>query len=714
MLYAYLCLLRCVDLHEPTEVHGCLSFRVSALIQCSIPMSCCLLLLRLLRGICLNHHLRLFMSIVRLENVSLAYGLKPLLKDVTFAIEPGEKICLLGRNGEGKSSLMSLLTQVVEPDSGALVFDKSTKLGFLPQSLPAADERSVFDVVAEGLDDLGSLLSEYHHLSHQLDDAADESVLGRMQTLQERIEQRDGWTFQNKIAHMLKRFGLDEEAQMKSLSGGWRRRVLLAKSLINEPDILLLDEPTNHLDINTIKWLEQRLNEFQGAVLFVSHDRAFIKALASSIVELDRGVLSPFQGGYEDYLSQKQKLLEEEERQNKLFDKRLSEEEVWIRQGIKARRTRNEGRVRALKALREERRQRIDKQGTSTLTIGEAEKSGKKVIEATGVNHQYVDGRPLISDFSIRIMRGDRVGLIGANGAGKTTLLRILLGKLEPQSGEVTLGSKLEVAYFDQLRDGLDLDKAVFDNVADGHEYVTIGGKPRHVISYLNDFLFTAERARTPVSALSGGETNRLLLAKLFAKPSNLIVMDEPTNDLDVDTLELLEDKLAAYGGTLLLTSHDRDFLDQVVSSTLVFEGNGRVTEYVGGYYDWVRQTGGILADESTFAAEQAGADLHSVPADSAPQAAKAQTPTAQNDASSKAVRKKLSYKLKLELESLPAKIEALEAEITELQTKIAEPDFFNGSHEEVSAVTERLAVVESELAQLMDRWVELEEEAEG
>lgn len=645
------------------------------------------------------------MSIVRFENVSLAYGLRPLLDKVNFAIEEKQKICLLGRNGEGKSSLMNLLTKAILPDSGELNFQKGVKVGALPQSLPEADDRSVYDLVAEGLEDLGQYLKEYNGILALVSDNASSdqiALMGRLEFLQEKIETLDGWTFQHKIDSMLKRFGLSPEQKMKDLSGGWRRRVLLAKSLINEPDLLLLDEPTNHLDIETIKWLEARLQEFNGSLLFVSHDRAFIKALASNIIELDRGQLTPFNGGYTDYLVAKQKLLEEEERQNQLFDKRLSEEEVWIRQGVKARRTRNEGRVRALKAMRNTYRSRVSQQGKVDIKIAEAEKSGRLVIEAEGITHQFSNGRKVITEFSLTVMRGDRIGLIGANGAGKTTLIRILLNQLTPTEGMVRVGSKVEVAYFDQLRTGLNFNQSVFDNVADGHDFIEVNGNSRHVISYLNDFLFTAERARTPINALSGGETNRLLLAKLFAKPANIIVMDEPTNDLDVDTLELLEDKLSDFQGTLLVTSHDRDFLDQVVTSTLVFEGEGKVSSYVGGYLDWVRQTGGVLpvepqsggANISVVVSELEGVVEVSVP-HSKPVVTKP---------------KKLSYKLKLELETLPAKIEALEARQSEQQSLINDPDFYKSDRQEIEQMTMLLAETETLLAQAIERWMELED----
>ena len=657
------------------------------------------------------------MSLIRLERVSLAYGHKPLLDEVDFVIEPGDKICLLGRNGEGKSSLMSLLTKVALPDSGEVVFDKSLKMGFLPQMMPAADERLAFDVVAEGLGDMGGWLQRYHALLNQGDAGFSDDMLAEMQVLQDKIEGVDGWSFQSKISHMLKRFGIEEDATMKSLSGGWRRRVLLAKALINEPDLLLLDEPTNHLDFNTIRWLEQQLKEFRGALLFVSHDRAFVKALASGIVELDRGNLTSFRGGYEDYLADKQKQLEDEARQNKLFDKRLSEEEVWIRQGIKARRTRNEGRVRALKSMRDERKARLERQGKASMSIASAAPSGKLVVEAEAIDYAFDDGRSIVKNFTTSILRGDRIGLIGANGAGKTTLLRLLLGQLAPNAGTLKLGTKLEVAYFDQLRAGLDPEQAVFDNVADGHEFVELNGKQRHVMSYLNDFLFTSERARSPVKALSGGETNRLLLARLFARPANLIVMDEPTNDLDVETLELLEEKLSDFDGTLLITSHDRDFLDQVVTSTIVFEGGGRISEYIGGYGDWVRQTGGVLADESTFGSVDAAVQTESPAIDTEASAVADDAKQKNSDvlaptASQSSAKKKLSYKVQRELEALPGKIEQLEQELADLNLRMSDASFYSSSQADVEAAGKRLQELESELAESIERWMELEEEA--
>ncbi|KZY62584.1 ABC transporter ATP-binding protein [Oleiphilus sp. HI0071] len=638
------------------------------------------------------------MSIVRLENVSLAYGLKPLLDEVSFAIEREQRLCLLGRNGEGKSSLMRLIMRASEPDSGQIIFDKNLKVGFLPQDLPDADDQKAFDVVAQGLPEVGQLLSEYHHL---IDEGTGD--LAKLERLQGEIEARGGWSLDNQVMQILKRFNIRPDAQMSELSGGWRRRVMLAKALISEPDLLLLDEPTNHLDINAIRWLEKTLKEFRGALLFVSHDRAFIKALATGIIELDRGAIRAFQGSYSEYLLEKEKLLEEEEKQNKLFDKRLSEEEAWIRQGIKARRTRNEGRVRALKKMRDERKGRIEKVGAASFGIDSGEQSGKKVAELKNVRFAFDDGRVLVKDFSGTIMRGDRIGLIGANGAGKTTLLKLILGQLEPDAGSVELGTKLKVSYFDQLRDGLDQDKTVIENVADGHDFVELGGSSRHVIGYLNDFLFTAERARTPVRALSGGETNRLLLAKLFAQPSNLIVMDEPTNDLDVSTLELLEEKLGDYDGTLLLTSHDRDFIDQVVTSTLVFEGGGVVNEYVGGYKDWVRQTGGALIDELS---EEAKKSMSSEEANSSESA------VAVTQKKIEPKRKKLSYKLQRELDSLPEKISDLEAQVENVQQEVSRPDFYAQDRAYVDLKTSELTQLQESLEVTIERWMELEEMA--
>lgn len=644
------------------------------------------------------------MSVVRIENACLAYGARPLLDKVSFVIEAGQKYCLLGRNGEGKSSFLKVIQGEVLLDDGTISKDSAVRVRTLPQTLPEANDRTVYELVGEGLGEVGAWLAQYQRLidSHQTDDA---SML-LMQQLQERIESCDGWRFQSRIETMLQRFGLDASAHMHSLSGGWRRRVLLAQALIGDPDVLLLDEPTNHLDLLAIEWLENRLSEFNGALVFVSHDRAFIKKIASRILELDRGNLSVFSGNYEHYLEDKQKRLEDEARQNALFDKKLSEEEVWIRQGIKARRTRNEGRVRALKALRNERAERLGPQGSASIRIEEAEKSGKIVAQLEHVRHAFGE-RVIIDDLNLTVLRGDRIGLIGPNGAGKTTLLKILLNQLEPDSGIIKFGTKVQVAYFDQLREGLEMDKTVMENVAGGHDYVELGGKPRHVMSYLNDFLFTSQRARSPVRALSGGETNRLLLARLFAQPSNVIVMDEPTNDLDVDTLELLEERLNEFSGTLLLTSHDRDFIDNVVTSTLVFEGAGRIREYVGGYADWVRQTGGMKAIQNDLGFNKPSVSV-STRAASAEKSA--EVPVAATVSDKK--RNKLSYKLQRELELLPQQIAELEARIAVLQEQIGSADFYAQGHAAVTNVTAQLEAAEQALEQAMTRWLELEEEA--
>lgn len=635
------------------------------------------------------------MSNVRFDDVSLAFGLKPLLDGVNFSVDAGERVCLVGRNGEGKSSLLKIVSGDVIPDSGVIRFQDGVTVGTLPQDIPDASDKTVFDVVAEGLDEMGGWIAKYHELIEQADS---EASLKELERVQAKIEASDGWSLNNKVDHLIKRFNLNPDKKMNSLSGGWRRRVLLAKALVNEPDVLILDEPTNHLDIPAIAWLERQLLEFRGALLFVSHDRSFIKRLATRIVELDRGNLTSWPGNYESYLEGKAKLLEDEARQNALFDKKLSEEEVWIRQGIKARRTRNEGRVRNLESLRKVRQERREKQGKAKISLEEASLSGKLVAEAKNVSFAYPEGDLLIKNLSLTVMRGDRIGLIGENGTGKTTLLKLLLGRLEPTQGAVRTGTKLDVAYFDQLRGALDPEKTVIDNVSEGREFLTIGGKDKHIISYLNDFLFTAARARSPVKALSGGETNRLLLAKLFSKPANILVMDEPTNDLDVDTLELLEELLTSFKGTLLITSHDRYFLDNVVTSTLVFEEEGQVREYIGGYSDWVAYTGGFQALEKAV-------DKKTESIDSKPVKTTATTKRKEEPAKAK----KLSYKHKIELEQLPAKMEALEADIEALQQEVASPDFYNQDHAVVSEALAKLERLEGELNHAMDRWVELE-----
>ncbi|MCF7204073.1 ATP-binding cassette domain-containing protein [Pseudomonas oligotrophica] len=638
------------------------------------------------------------MTLLKFADVSLAYGTTPLLDQVSWQIARGERVCIIGRNGTGKSSMMSLVKGARQPDDGEIWRAPGLKIGELPQELPRADERTVFDVVAEGLAGVGELLAEYHHLSLNIQGEAD---LEKLMHVQQALEAKDGWRLQQLVDSTLSRLQLPADRTLAELSGGWRRRVLLAQALVSEPDLLLLDEPTNHLDIGAIAWLEDALAGFNGAVLFITHDRAFLQNLATRILELDRGHLIDWNGDYASFLVHKEQQLAAEETANALFDKKLAQEEVWIRQGIKARRTRNEGRVRALKAMRAERSERRERQGKASFQLEAAEKSGKQVIVAEHVGFAHPGGEPLIRDFSMVLQRGDRIGLLGANGSGKTTLLKLLLGELQPSSGSIHVGTKLEVAYFDQLRHQLDLEKTVIDNLAEGREFITIDGQNRHVLSYLGDFLFSPQRARTPVKALSGGERARLLLARLFSKPANLLVLDEPTNDLDVETLELLEEVLLGFQGTVLMVSHDRAFLDNVVTSTLVFQGDGEVREYVGGYQDWLRQGGSPkllgVAD---------GADKPARGGDSP--AAEAAKPAAV--AVEAPAKKKLSYKLQRELEALPGKIDEVEQGIAALQAQISAPAFYQQPAEVTGQVLARLEALQQELDGLVERWAELEE----
>jgi ABC transport system ATP-binding/permease protein len=584
--------------------------------------------------------------------------------------------------------LLKIVSGDVVPDAGAVWRMPGLKIATLAQDPPSNDAATVFEVVAGGLAELGGLLAEFHRVSHAAGE--DASQLARMDALQHELEVRDGWSLSQRVDQILARLELPADAPLGSLSGGWRRRVALAQALVGEPDLLLLDEPTNHLDVEVIQWLEDRLLEFRGGVLFVTHDRALLARLATRIVELDRGVLTSWTGSYPEYLAKKAAALEEEERHRALFDKKLAQEEVWIRQGIKARRTRNEGRVRALVALREERAARRELEGKARLSLDEGKASGKLVAEAVKVSYAWGDV-PIVRDFSLRIMRGDRIGLVGPNGAGKTTLLRILLGQLAPNAGSVRLGTKLEVAYYDQLRAVLELEKTVQENIAEGREYVEVQGQRRHVISYLQDFLFSPDRARMPAKALSGGERNRLLLARLFAQPANLLVLDEPTNDLDIETLELLEELFIDYRGTLLLVSHDRAFLDNVVTSTLVFEGNGRVQEYVGGYSDWLRQ-------RQVAAAAQLREESAQKTARSAPRPRPA----------------KLGFKDARELEEWPARIESLESEQTELGERVSQPGFYKSDPAEQARVRARLAALPAELEAGYARWQALEALRDG
>lgn len=634
------------------------------------------------------------MTLLKLTNVSLAYGSNPLLDGVSWQIARGERVCIIGRNGTGKSSMLSLVKGSQLPDDGEIWRAPGLKIGELPQELPLADERTVFDVVAEGLAGVGKLLADYHHLSQNIHNDSD---LVKLMHVQQELEAKDGWRLQQLVDSTLSRLQLPADKTLAELSGGWRRRVLLAQALVSEPDLLLLDEPTNHLDIGAIAWLEEALTGFNGAVLFITHDRAFLQNLATRILELDRGHMIDWNGDYASFLVQKEQQLAAEETANALFDKKLAQEEVWIRQGIKARRTRNEGRVRALKALRAERSERREHQGKANIQIDAAEKSGKQVIVVENASFAHPGGTALIRDFSTVLQRGDRIGLLGANGTGKTTLLKLLLGDLQPTSGKVEAGTRLEVAYFDQLRHQLDLEKTVIDNVAEGRDFITIDGQSRHVLSYLGDFLFSPQRARTPVKALSGGERARLLLAKLFSKPANLLVLDEPTNDLDVETLELLEEVLLNFQGTVLMVSHDRAFLDNVVTSTLVFEGNGVVREYIGGYQDWLRQGGSprLLGVADSKEAKEVKVDASQ----------NSSTPAAEPAPA----KKKLSYKVQRELDSLPAKIDAVEKGIAATQAEMAKPEFYQQSAQLTGDTIAKLEALQKELDDLLERWAELE-----
>ena len=634
------------------------------------------------------------MALLSFTDVSLAYGLNPLLDKVSFQLDRGERVCLIGRNGAGKSSLFRLVSGEQPADEGELWLAPGLKIGQLPQELPEAGDMKVYDVVAAGLDGVGELLAEYHSLVHG---EMGEAELARLEKVQGRLESKDGWRLNQLVETTLTRLGLPAEKTMSELSGGWRRRVLLAQALVGEPDVLLLDEPTNHLDIHTIAWLEQVLLEFRGAVLFITHDRAFLQALATRIMELDRGQLIDWVGDYHSFLEHKEQQLAAEATANALFDKKLAQEEVWIRQGIKARRTRNEGRVRALKAMREERVRRIERQGKASFQMETADSSGKRVIELDKVSFAWPGQRPLVRNLTANVIRGDRIGLIGNNGSGKSTLLKLMLGQLEPTSGTIKHGTKLEVAYFDQLRGQLDLEKTVIDNLSEGRDFIEINGAQRHVISYLGDFLFSPERTRTPVKALSGGERARLLLARLFSKPANVLVLDEPTNDLDVETLELLEEVLDGFDGTVLLVSHDRAFLDNVVTSSLVFEGDGNVREYIGGYADWLRQGGKIesLAEWGDDAAEPpVSAQPEAEPVKAAPAVAKV----------------KLSYKLQRELDELPVLLEKLEAELQTLQQQVSDPQFYLQDHAQTAPVITALESKQAELDQALERWAELED----
>jgi len=631
------------------------------------------------------------LPLLRLDNASLHYGKLALLDGVSLAIKKGEKIGLLGRNGAGKTTLLRVLEGEVQPDSGERWLRPGIRMAWLQQTLPAADGQTVYDLVAGGLAQTGQLLAQYHHLLHD-GEQPDMKALARVQ---QKIEDCDGWAMQQKVETTISQFELSGEANMSELSGGWRRRVALARTLVSEPDILLLDEPTNHLDIPAIEWLEEQLRNFNGALVLITHDRRFLQNVANVMAELDRGHLTTWPGDYQGFVRHREAELAAEERANELFDKKLAAEETWIRQGIKARRTRNEGRVRALKALRDERSQRRERAGKAGFAVEDAGRSGKIVAEIEHIGHSF-DGKRVISEFSTVIQRGDRIGIVGANGAGKSTLVKILLGQLEPDEGSVKLGTKLEIAYSDQLRDQLDPDKNLIDNVCGGQEFIELNGRKRHAISYLSEFLFNADRTRMPVSALSGGEQNRAVLAQLFSKPANLLVLDEPTNDLDIETLELLEEILLTFEGTVILVSHDREFMDNVVTSIIAMDGSGGVIEFIGAYTDWEVKTGGI-----------AGANSDPGPSATKPDARQA----ASRERASPKKKTKKSYKAQRELDQLMAQIEKLELRQAELVRKMAEPGFFENDYSLVEKATLELAELSAGLGKAFERWDELEAE---
>ena len=628
------------------------------------------------------------MSLIRFEQVSLEYGEQQILTDAALSIESRERVCLIGRNGAGKSTTLKLLSGRLEPDRGQVVRQSGLVIAELDQSLPGALELTARETVQAGLADIEALLDDYRHRASTPLDA---SGLRELENLGRRLDACDGWQLEQRVDSVVSELKLPADRRLGELSGGWRRRVALAQALVQRPDLLLLDEPTNHLDIATIQWLESMIESYGGAVVFVTHDRAFLGKLATRIVEIDRGQLTSWPGDFDNYLIRKEKMLEDEAAEAARFDRRLAQEEVWIRQGIKARRTRNEGRVRALQRMRAERAARVERDPATRMHIEEAEQSGRQVIRARNVSYSFAN-EPLIRDFSIRIMRGDRIGLLGNNGVGKTTLLRVLLGELEPCSGIVKHGTGLEVAWFDQLREIADPDRSVAEVVGDGRSHVQIDGRDRHIIGYLQDFLFSPARAATPVRALSGGERNRVLLARLFTRAANLLVLDEPTNDLDMETLEILEERLVAWNGTLLVVSHDRRFLDNVVTSTLAFESDGSIREYVGGYSDWLRQGRSLAETDRPDKRAQS----------SSPKPARA-GPTPDRPP-------KLGYREQRELEALPGEIEALEHSLAALEASLSLPDFYRQPHDQVQVALQALEEKRTQLDRALERWTTLED----
>jgi len=620
------------------------------------------------------------MNLVTAKNLYHSFGDHPLLDKANFSIESGERICLVGRNGAGKSTLLKIISRQIKVDEGEIAYARDLRIAELKQEVPEDLQGSVYDCIASGIGRLAQVFTEWHHAANEA--VTDASALTRMQKFQDEIEANNAWNLEHRISSTISKLGLPADAEFNQLSGGMKRRVLLGQALVAEPDLLLLDEPTNHLDIDSIIWLEEFLRDFKGSLLFITHDRSFLQALATRILDLDRGRLTSWPGSYQKYVEAKQALLDNESTHNALFDKKLALEEVWIRQGIKARRTRNEGRVRALEKLRGERSQRREVTGKVKLVAQKTELSGKIVIQAENISYAWPD-KTIVKDFSCKILRGEKIGLIGPNGCGKSTLIQLLLGQLAPQQGSVTIGTKIEVAYFDQHRETLDVEKSVRDNLVSNSDEVTINGRSKHVISYLKDFLFNEKQIRMPVKALSGGERNRLLLARLFTRSFNLLVMDEPTNDLDMDTLELLEEMLVEFDGSLILVSHDREFIDHTVTSTFVFDAPGVVNEYVGGYEDWLRQR----------------------------PASEAKAPTPQKVVAAVAVKEKprLDQQQQKELKTLPVKIERLEKKIAEFQLQFAKPEFYQQDEKQVHALQAQLQQSEYLLAELYERWESLE-----
>jgi ATP-binding cassette subfamily F protein uup len=626
------------------------------------------------------------MSILHIDNISLSLGPSPLLDQVCLQIEAKDKIALIGRNGEGKSTLLKIIAGIDAPDSGLIRKEKHTDVALLSQDLPEPDSRSVFDVVAAGLSDIGELLQTYHQLTLQSETHHDDPAWFRqLEQLQNEIEAKNGWEFQQRIEKVITELNLPSDALMSSLSGGWRRRVGIAQVLVRQPDLLLLDEPTNHLDIETIQWLEKLLINYPKAILFITHDRALLRKIATRIIELDRGLLTSYPSDYSTYLARKAKALEDETLHNALFDKKLAQEEVWIRQGVKARRTRNEGRVRALEQLRHLRAQRREQRANPNFNINEIRSTGKIAFDVNDVSYRYNPTKPIIEPFSIALQKSDKIALIGPNGIGKSTFIQLLIGNLEPQTGFIKGSPTNQVAFFDQNRAQLDPNKTVIDNVVEGDDFIEVQGKRKHVISYLSDFLFSPHKCQALARTLSGGEANRLMLAKLFSKPANVLVLDEPTNDLDIESLELLETLLLSYTGTVIIISHDREFIDNVATHSIAFEGQGVLKSYVGGYSDWQSYQKNVASAPVKVESSK------------------------KSDTVSPASKKRLSFNEQREYEAIPEKISALEASIQALELKLGDPLLYNESPAVIKTIADELEVAKTELARLYGRWEALE-----